>query len=52
MVDLNKIDFSPGSGVRSAALEGEEGFNLQGEINNAFKPTQSIAYIAPDGKKS
>jgi choloylglycine hydrolase len=50
MVDLNKIDFAPGSGVRSVALEGEEGFKLQGEINEAFKPTQPIAYLAP-GKK-
>ena len=50
MVDLNKIDFAPGSGVRSVALEGEEGFKLQGEINNAFKPTQPIAYLAPEKK--
>jgi hypothetical protein len=52
MVDLNKIDFSPGSGVRSAALEGEEGFKLQGVINDAFKPTQPIAYLAPEKAKS
>jgi hypothetical protein len=32
------------------ALEGEEGFKLQGEINNAFKPTQPIAYLAPEKK--
>jgi hypothetical protein len=50
MVDLHKIDFAPGSGVRSVALEGEEGFKLQGEINNVFKPTQPIAYLAPEKK--
>jgi len=50
MVDLNKIDFSQGSGVRSVALEGEEGFKLQGEINSAFQPAQPIAYLAPESK--
>jgi len=29
------------------ALEGEEGYKLQGEINAAFKPAQSISYLAP-----
>ena len=48
MVDLNKIDFAQGSGVRSLALEGEEGFKLQGEINAAFKPAQPINYLAPE----
>jgi hypothetical protein len=38
--------------VRSVALEGEEGFKLQGEINSAFKPTQPIAYLAPQSKGS
>lgn len=47
MVDLNKLDFSPGSGVRSIALEGEAGFALQGEISTAFKPNDPIAYLAP-----
>jgi choloylglycine hydrolase len=52
MVDLNKIDFSPGSGVRSVALEGDDGFKLQGEINSAFQPAQPIAYLAPESKGS
>ncbi len=47
MVDLNKIDFAAGSGIRSVALEGEEGFKLQGEINDAFTPAEPIAYLAP-----
>jgi penicillin V acylase-like amidase (Ntn superfamily) len=46
-VDITKLDFSPGSGIRSVALEGDEGFDLQGEINGAFKPTEPIIYIAP-----
>ena len=48
MVDLNKIDYAQGSGVRSLALEGEEGFKVQGEINAAFKPAQPISYLAPE----
>jgi penicillin V acylase-like amidase (Ntn superfamily) len=47
MVDLNTIDFGPGSGVRSVALEGEEGFKLQGEINGSFKPAENIVYLEP-----
>jgi choloylglycine hydrolase len=52
MVDLNKIDFAPGSGVRRAALEGEEGFKLQGVINDAFKPAESISYLSPEKQQS
>lgn len=47
MVDLNTIDFSPGSGVRRVALEGDDGFTLQGEINAAFQPAENIAYLEP-----
>jgi hypothetical protein len=36
--------------VRSVVLESEEGFNLQGEINNACKPTQPIAYLSAEKK--
>jgi len=46
-VDLKTIDFKPGSGVRSIALEGEEAFKLSGEINAGFKPADPIRYIAP-----
>ena len=49
--DIEELKKS-GSGGRGAALEGEEGFKLQGVINDAFKPTQPIAYLAPDDKKS
>jgi len=46
-VDLNKIDFAPKSGIRSVALEGDEAFKLQGNINDAFKPAKPIVYLAP-----
>lgn len=46
-VDLSKLDLSPGSGIRSVALEGTEGFALIGEINAAFKPAAPITYLAP-----
>lgn len=46
-VDLTKLDLSPGSGVRSVALEGPEGFALLGDINAAFKPAAPIEYLAP-----
>ena len=47
MVDLNKIDFAPGSGVRSLALEGEEGFKLRGERSTprSKPPSQSITWL-------
>jgi penicillin V acylase-like amidase (Ntn superfamily) len=47
MVDLNKLDLSPGSGIRSVALEGPQGFALVGEINGAFKAAKQIEYLAP-----
>lgn len=47
MADLNKLDLSPGSGVRRIALEGPEGFALIGDISGSFKPAQQIDYLAP-----
>jgi penicillin V acylase-like amidase (Ntn superfamily) len=47
MVDLAKLDLSPGSGVRSIALEGSEGLSLIGEISGAFKSAKQINYLAP-----
>jgi penicillin V acylase-like amidase (Ntn superfamily) len=46
-VDVNKLDLSPGSGVRSVALEGPDGFALLGDINGVFKPAAQIEYLAP-----
>jgi len=46
-VDLNKIDFTPGSGIRSVALEGEKAYQLSGDISGELKPSEPIAYLAP-----
>jgi choloylglycine hydrolase len=46
-VDLTKLDFAPGSGIRAVALEGEEAFQLSGDINDQLKPAEPIAYLAP-----
>jgi hypothetical protein len=46
-VNLNEVDFSPGSGIRAVALEGAEGFALMGKINTAFKPADNINYLMP-----
>jgi len=46
-VDLTKIDFAPGSGIRSVALEGEKAYQLSGDISAELKPAQPIAYLAP-----
>jgi choloylglycine hydrolase len=46
-VDLKQVDFSSGSGIRSVALEGEDGWRLQGNIEREFKPAKPISYLAP-----
>jgi choloylglycine hydrolase len=46
-VDLTKIDFAPGSGIRSIALEGEKAYQLSGDISGKLKPGEPIAYLAP-----
>jgi len=46
-LDLGKIDFAPGSGIRSVALEGETAYHLSGDIGGELKPAEPIAYIAP-----
>ncbi len=46
-IDLKQIDFAPGSGIRSVALEGEAGWQLQGNINRELKPANPISYLAP-----
>jgi choloylglycine hydrolase len=46
-VDLNTIDFAPGTGIRSVALEGETAYQLSGAIGDQLKPAEPIAYLAP-----
>jgi penicillin V acylase-like amidase (Ntn superfamily) len=50
MVDVAKLNLSPGSGVRRVALEGAEGFALIGDINGSFKSAEPIDYLAPAEK--
>ena len=46
-LDLTKIDFAPGSGIRAVALEGEAAFQLSGDISDRLKPAEPVAYLAP-----
>ena len=46
LVNLYKIDFFEGSGVRVAAVEGGD-VELVGDIDVAFKPSGYIRYIKP-----
>jgi hypothetical protein len=46
-LDLTKIDFAPGSGIRSITLEGEQAYQLSGDISDALKPATAITYVAP-----
>jgi hypothetical protein len=47
-IDLKQVDFAPGSGIRSVALESEAGWQLQGNINRELKPAEPISYLAPE----
>ena len=44
-VNLNKINFAPGSGVRAVAVEGN--YDIIGNIDDALKPTAPISFLAP-----
>lgn len=44
-LDLNGIDFNPGSGVRAVALQ--DNYSLIGNINNDLVPAAPIALLAP-----
>jgi hypothetical protein len=44
-VNLNNINFKPGSGVRAVAVE--ENYSIIGNIDNALKPTEPINFLAP-----
>jgi len=44
-VNLNNINFKPGSGVRAVAVE--ENYSIIGNIDNALKPTKPINFLAP-----
>jgi penicillin V acylase-like amidase (Ntn superfamily) len=44
-INLNNINFKPGSGVRAVAVE--ENYSIIGNIDNALKPTEPINFLAP-----
>ena len=44
-VNLNNINFAPGSGVRAVAVE--ENYSNIGNIDNALKPAAPITFLAP-----
>ncbi|MCW1958385.1 MAG: linear amide C-N hydrolase [Mycobacterium sp.] len=44
-VDLNKINFVPGSGIR--AVKVEENYAIIGNIDNQLTPAKSISFLAP-----
>ncbi|WP_417380727.1 linear amide C-N hydrolase [Gimesia sp.] len=44
-VDLNQIDFSPGSGTRKLTLVGN--YNLSGDQTDQFQPAEPFAFMAP-----
>jgi choloylglycine hydrolase len=44
-VNLNNINFRPGSGVRAVAVE--ENYSIIGNIDNALKPAEPIKFLAP-----
>lgn len=46
-VDLTKVDFASGTGIRSVSLEGEKAFHLSGDIGGELRPAEPIAYLAP-----
>ena len=46
--NLTKLDFSPGSGVRSLLLEGDN--VISGNVNAAFKPAKPVTFLGPSSK--
>ena len=44
-VNLNNINFAPGSGVRAVAVE--ENYSIIGNIDKALKPAAPIRFLAP-----
>lgn len=49
-VDLKKLDFRPGSGVRKLTLDGQ--LDLGGNQSANFQPSQPFRFLAPPAKSS
>lgn len=44
-VNLNQIDFRPGSGIRAIQIEGNDA--VQGNVNAQLRPAAAITFLAP-----
>jgi choloylglycine hydrolase len=44
-VNLNQIDFRPGSGIRAIQIEGNDA--VQGNVNAQLRPSAPISFLAP-----
>ena len=44
-VNLNQIDFRPGSGIRAIQIEGNDA--VQGNVNAQLRPSAPITFLAP-----
>jgi choloylglycine hydrolase len=44
-VNLNQIDFRPGSGIRAIQIEGNDA--VQGNVNAQLRPAAPISFLAP-----
>jgi len=44
-LNLNTIDFRPGSGIRAVRIEGND--TLQGKVNGQLQPAAPIRFLAP-----
>ncbi|MEI8250328.1 MAG: linear amide C-N hydrolase [Synechococcus sp. ELA057] len=44
-VNLNQINFAPGSGIRALGIEGHD--DLQGNVTNRLQPSAPIQFLAP-----
>ena len=44
-VDLPKVDFEPGSGIRSLRVEGND--EVIGNVTQSFRPAKPISFLAP-----
>lgn len=49
-VNLNKVNFGPGSGTRAVAVEGD--YSIIGNIDNRLAPAQPIAFLAPTAENT
>ena len=49
-VNLNEINFGPGSGTRAVAVE--ENYSIIGNIGNKLAPAKAISFLAPTAENT